>query len=259
MAFTLRMSFHGMCMFVRDGTQALHVLMPTTGSAGCCEIHAPRLIFDSAHLRANQTGRDDALVHISLQKKKLELPLAGNALDNTLPSNLANVGQVVGDVVTGTDVEPLASRVLIRDGNCTDFAKGACWSWQGQVQRLSHVIEWSIPDMPGDSLSLPLYSLTGMQTGTVPTLHPIDGVVEMQVWHAPYPELPPDFVIPAPPARGGDAQHFSGYGILLTSGTTDVPTYEDTACGELQNPSKYDDDPRSAVTWSCTSAEGEYP
>jgi hypothetical protein len=246
-------------MFVRDGTQALHVLMPTTGGAGCCDVHAPRLIFDSAYTRANQSGRDDALVHISLQKKKLELPQAGSALDNALPANLAKVGHVVGDVVTGDDTDSLASRVLIRNGSCTDFAKGACWTWKGQVQRLSHVIEWSVADVPGDSLSLPLYTLTGMETGPVPTLHPIDGVVEMQVWHAPHPELPPDFVIPSQPARGGDAQHFSGYGILLTTGTTDVPAYEEDACGELLDPSKYDDDPRSSVTWSCTSAEGEYP
>ncbi len=146
MSFTLRMSFHGMCMFVREGTDALHVLMPSTGgsvsSGNCACVHVPRLTFDSAHLRPNQTARDALDVHVSLQKKKLEFPQAGDTLDNTLPANLAKVGHAREDVVTGENTELVASRVLLLNGSCSDHAQGACWEWQGQIQRLSHVIEW---------------------------------------------------------------------------------------------------------------------
>ena len=40
---------------------------------------------------------------------------------------------------------------------------------------------------------------------------------------------------------------------------SDVPAYEPDACAPLENPSKYDHDPRGAVTYSCTSAEGLKP
>jgi hypothetical protein len=267
MPFTLRVSFHGMCMFVRDGTEKLHVLMPATGgdaSTGgdgcdCVEAHAPRLLFDSAHLRPNQTAADDATVHVSLQKKKLEFPTGGNALDATLPTELAKIGHVRDDVVTGENTELLNSRVLLRSGSCSDYAKGTCWTWQGQAQRLSHIIEWTVENVPGDSLSLPLVGLTGIAMGTLPTLHPVDGVVELEVWHAPHTELPPDSIVPPRPSRSGPAQHFSAFGKLLVTGSTDVPAYEPDACPEIVNPGKYDHGDKSAATWSCTSSEGEYP
>ncbi|HSU13465.1 hypothetical protein [Longimicrobium sp.] len=265
MSFTLRVSFHGMCLFVRDGTQALHVLMPATGGAeegdgcGCVEQHSPRLIFDSAYLRPQQTGLDDALVHCSMLNKALEFPQAGNALDNTLPAGLAKVGEVRADVLDGTNTDLVSARVLLRNGSLSDYAKGDCWTWQGQLQRLSHIIEWSITDVPGDSLSLSLQGLSGAFAGSVPTLHPVDGVVEVEVWHAPHTELPPDYIIPPPPAARGGAQHFSSYGKLLQAGTVDLPEYEPDACLPITNPGKYDDGPKSSVTYSCVSAEGFKP
>jgi hypothetical protein len=265
MSFTLRVSFHGMCLFVRDGSQALEVLMPATGAqagtggCACAEPHAPRLIFDSAHLRPSQSANDDALVHCSLAKKSLDFGDLGGTLDNSLPPELAKLGTVRSDVLSGENTDLVASRVRVRNGSCSDYSRGACWSWQGQVQRLSHVIEWSIPDVPGDSLQLPLQSLTGVSIGSVPTLYPVNGVVELEVWHAPHSELPPDFVIPPQPARGAFAPHFAGFGLLLAAEPTELPQYEPDACAPLTNPGKYDQDPRGTVTYSCTSAEGFTP
>ncbi|HEX8246206.1 MAG TPA: hypothetical protein VF541_22030 [Longimicrobium sp.] len=262
MSFTLRVSFHGMCLFVREGTQALHVLMPATGGVadedGCgCPPHSPRLIFDSAYLRPRQTALDHALVHCSMQKKTLAFPQAGSTLDSTLPAGLAKVGQVRPDVLSGQNTDLVAARVLLRNGSLSDYAKGDCWSWKGQLQRLSHIIEWTVGDLPGDSLALPLQGLTGAAAGSVPALHPVDGVVELEVWHAPHSELPPDYIIPPPPAFRGAAQHFSSYGKLLQAGTLELPAYEPEACAPITNPGRWDDGPRSSVTYSCVSAEGE--
>lgn len=264
MPFTLRVSFHGMCLFVREGTDALHVLMPATGGAaeddGCaCEPHVPRLIFDSAHLRPSQTAPDDALVHCSLKSKKLELPQGGSAFEGTLPAELANLGPVRADVVSGENTELVTSRVLLRNGAVSDYAKGDCWMWQGQLQRLSHIIEWTVEDLPGDSLDLPLQGLTGTYAGEVPTLHPVNGVVELEVWHAPHTELPPDYIIPPPPGTRGAAQHFASYGKLLAAGTTDLPAYAPDECTPIANPGRYDEGQRSAVTYSCVGAQGTIP
>ena len=263
MPFTLRISFHGMCLFVRDGAQALHVLMPATGggaSEDCgCEPHTPRLLFDTAHLRPQQTAPDHALVHYPLLKKVLEIPQGGSALDNALPPELAKVGPVRADVFGGQNTDLVASKVVLRNGSCSDYAKGACWTWQGQVQRLSHIIEWSVEDVPGTSLDLSLQGLTGAFAGDVPTLHPVNGVVELSVWHAPHCELPPDYIVPPAPSRGGSAQHFSGFGKLLQAGTVGLPGYEPDTCPPIENPGKYDEDEKSAATYSCVSAEGDAP
>jgi len=260
MSFDLRISFHGMCMFVRDGSDALHVLMPATGSDGCgCPPHSPRLIFNSAHLRPSQTAFDDTVVHRSLQNKKLEFADTGATLDNSLPTELAKTDTVRSDVFDETNTDPVASRVVLRNGSCSDYARGACWTWKGQMQRLSHVIEWTIPGVTGSSLDLELLSLTGASGGSVPTLYPVNGCIELEVWHAPHAELPPDYIVPARPSRGAGGSHFAAFGKLLDAGTTDVPEYEDDSCGTLTNPSKYDNDDRGNVTYSCTSAEGFKP
>jgi hypothetical protein len=233
--------------------------MPATGGAGdcgCADPHAPRIIVDTAYLRPNQTARDGVVAHCSLQNRKLEFPQGGDALVNTLPAELAKVGPVRDDVFDGTNNGPLVARVLLRNGTCSDYAKGACWSWQGQVQRLSHIIEWTITGVPGDSLSLPLTLLSsGAFGGTMPDLYPLNGKVEMQIWHAPHAELPPDSIVPPPPARGEGAMHFSGFDPLLQSPLNGIPAYEPDACPPITNPGKYDDD-RGAATYTCVSGEG---
>lgn len=260
MSFTLQVSFHGMNLFVRDGTDALHVLLPATGTgggcSGCVDPHAPRLIVDTAYMRPNQTALDGVVAHCSLQNRMLEFPQAGSTLDNSLPAELAKVGPVRDDVFDGTNVDPLAARIVLRNGSCSDYAKGGCWSWQGAIQRLSHVIEWTVTGLPGDSLSLPLALLdTGGFGGTVPELYPLNGKVEMQIWHAPHPELPPDSLVPPQPARGVAAMHFSGFDPLLEAPIDGIPAYEPDACPEIMNPGKYDSG-KGAATYTCVSGEG---
>jgi hypothetical protein len=258
MSFTLTVSFHGMNLFVREGTQALHVLMPSTGSGdgcGCADPHAPRLIVDTAYMRSGQTGLDGVVAHCSLQNRKLEFTQGGSALDNSLPAELAKLGPLAAGVLDGTAADLLSGRVLIQNGACSDYAKGACWSWQGQIQRLSHVVEWSVADVPGDSLSLTLQLLNGAFGGAVPTLYPVNGVVEMEIWHAPHSELPPDSLIPPPPARGGGAQHFTGFNRLLATAVNDIPAYEPDSCAPIENPGKYDTG-KGAATYSCVGGEG---
>jgi hypothetical protein len=265
MSFTLRVSFHGMCLFIQpQDTEEMHVLMPATGGTAdgdscACEPHVPRLIFDAAHLLPNQTAPNYAQVHYSLKNRVLDLPQAGNAFDGALPSGLANLGSVRADVVSGENVDLVASHVVMRNGSVTDYAKGDCWEWQGQIQRLSHIVEWSVADLTGDSLDLALQGLAGGYSGAVPTLYPINGVVELEVWHAPHTELPPDYIVPPPPTTRGAAQHFASYGKLLVAGTTDVPAYAPNECAPIQNPGKYDDGPRSSVTYSCVGGQGTLP
>lgn len=265
MPYDLRVVFHGMCLFVRT-TDGLHVLMPATGSGHGCsasggvEAHAARLIFDTAHLRQDATGLDDLLVHYSLESKKLAFPPGGGALNLAMPPELAQLGSPVrADVLSGENPDLVLSRVLLRNGGWTDHAKGACWSWGGRIRRLSHVVEWTVPGVGGDSLLLEPEGLSGGTAGSLPPLYPVNGVLELEVWHAPHMELPPDSMVPPPPTRGGAGHHFSAYGPLLESGFNDTPAYVPDACPPIQNPGRYDEGGMGGATYGCMSAEAPPP
>lgn len=265
MSYDLRVVFHGMCLWVRT-TDEVHVLMPATGGAGGCaaggvEAHAAVLVFDTAHLRSDSTTLDNLVALQSIERKKITFPGGTGTLNRALPPELAQLGSPVrADVLSGEASTLLNSRVLLQGGGWSDHSKGACWSWGGQIRRLSHVVEWTVAGVEGDSLEIQLEGLAGGVVTMLPPLHPVGGVVEVEVWHAPHPELPPASVIPPEPDPGSPGHHFSAYGKLLQSGFADMPAYVPDACPEIENPGRWDEDGgKGSATYGCMSAEALPP
>src|SRR5204862_3841114 len=53
------------------------------------------------------------------------------------------------------------------------------------------------------------------------------GIIQLDVYHVPAAQLPPNPVLPKQPAQGTAAPHFHGFKILLTNPSgNSTPTYE---------------------------------
>jgi hypothetical protein len=157
----------------------------------------------------------------------------GAELQPELPPDLASVGGTLRDEVFTEDAGGLlAARITFQSGACTGVAPGRCWSWRGTVRRMTHVVEWSIPDIPGDELVLPLQQFSGVTGGELGPLYPVNGVVDLDFFHAPYADLPPDPVIPVEPdpANPPVAHHFAAILRLFQDPVYDLPLYVGNEC-----------------------------
>lgn len=279
MAFDLTLTFTGMMIYVPENTQ-LRVLMPktaesmpapvlTTGgecsgqsstdTTVCVEPHAARITFDTAYVREGATGPDGAIAHVSLLQKRLDVPVVGDAYQAGIPSDMTELPSVVRqDVLEGNANEVLASRIRVRNGHATYADPGECWEYGGEVRRMSHQVEWTISGIEGDYLDLPLTDLSGdLTVGSLPRLYPIDGKVELWIWHAPAWELPPDAIIPEEMDDGDGAHHFAHLSVLLDSRSVDIPLYRPGACAPLPPETirrRHRDKGSSSL--SCTGGQG---
>jgi hypothetical protein len=281
MPFTLKVSFTGMCLFVPDADR-MHVLLPGTagghggapagggsrheghdhrgegggnggGHGGHVEAHAARLVFDTAHLRPNGVRLDGIPASISLRNLLLELPASGRAFAGQLPADLVRVNRAIRpevfDPATAQDL--LTSRVTLRSGRCTDHDPGACWDWDNGPRAMSHVVEWSIEDFPGDSLENPLQLLGGAAGGRVGPFFPVNGEVLLEVWHVPPAELPPVDDLPVVPSPGDEAHHFAAFDRLLQAPVGRLPRFSGLGCS-TPGQGKFRD--KGRVGYSCMSA-----
>lgn len=253
MSFTLKVTFTGMLLYVPDGDQALRVLFPPTGApagdaglehAGHDELdggatapagipeHACRLVFDTAHLQVGRATRDDIDAMVSLRGSQLELAPRRGGIDWERPAALQQVGEARPELLEDLPgSEALAARVVLRDGACSAHEAGGCWQVApGDVRRMSHVLEWTIPDVDAASLTLALTDLDMGAAREVATLYPIGGEIRMEVWHAPHHELPPQDTVPAPPAVGEPAHHFAALASLVVGGTALAPVFHGMEC-----------------------------
>jgi hypothetical protein len=291
MSFTLRIRFTGMCLFIRDGSSRVHVLLPSTagnfpvtpeqmaggqgngeggeGSQGCgncteegmtIEPHAVRVTFDTAHLSPGRVSRDDYLAHVSLKGRVLDVPRVGAEIEAELPPDLVSLGGILREEVFGDDADQLlACRFTFTSGTCTGVAPGRCWSWRGNVRRMTHVVEWSIPDIPGDELRLPLTQFSGATGGELGPLYPVNGAIEMDVWHAPHADLPPDPVIPAEPDPDHPpvAHHFAAMLRLFQDPVYDLPVYVGKECSQSTFVREdLEDIIRGTASLSCMGGQG---
>lgn len=273
MAFDLKLTFTGMMLYVPEATQ-LQVLLPKTAesiaapvvpangggctaSTACVEPHAARITFDSAYTRQGMQALDDAVVHVSIRQKRLDLPATGSPYERGIPSVVAMAPSPVRpEVLAGTANGDLAARIHVSTGKASYADPGECWEYQGTVRRMSHQVEWTIRDMPGDHLDLPLTDLSGLVTqGALPRLYPIDGTVELWVWHAPAFELPPDGIAPEMPVDGDGGHHFSHLGMLLDSRSLEMPLFRPNQCGELPPGTRPRSRDKGATSLSCTGTQ----
>lgn len=226
MAFTLRVTFSGLCLFVPEpvgsgGTGRMHVLMPKMGHHHCSsgDRHVAVAVYDAGYLLPEGPLLGvPALARLS--GHTLEVG-EGDAASLAICSQIVNLKEITGRAVDpdhlGADTGgKLMSRVTLSAGGMTRVAPGVCWEMRPEELRpIAHRVEWEIADHPGDALTLVSGPLGGGGPQRVlGTLHPRDGVVNLEVLHETPQDLPPE---PLPmdqqpvPAVDDTAPHFAAF------------------------------------------------
>jgi hypothetical protein len=230
MAFTLRITFSGLCLFVPEpstpggGTGRMRVLMPGMLGHHHCgpDRHVPVLSYDAGYLV--QGGPLLGVPTIAKFTGHEITPVAGASASTHLCGQIVDLKQVTGRPVDpdhlGADTKhKLAGRVNLGGGGITRVAPGVCWEWRpGEFRPIAHRVEWEIPDMPGDSLTLSAEPIGG---GGVPkvlgTLYPSNGRLNLDVLHEPVQDLidPVPEHHQTPPMPGQTPPHFTAFYALF--------------------------------------------
>jgi hypothetical protein len=218
MSFDLRIHFLGLAMFVPEGTEKMHVLLPdTTGH----DEHIARIIHDEAYETAGQTQLSRKYNMIKLEGRVLDLTglTTSPGIDPNLPDELPDMNRVAIPVpatkVTGMPGGGVIGRVTMDAGALTDYGLGAAFRLNSPTvkSRMAVRTEWTVRGINSTSLNA---SLLGGGTA-LPELFPIAQTIHLMVFHTVRIEFPPhgsDFDIPEP---GKDAEHFKAYYKICTS------------------------------------------
>ncbi|HEX2094873.1 MAG TPA: hypothetical protein VHG28_20910 [Longimicrobiaceae bacterium] len=177
--------------------------------------HVAVLGFDTAHLRENSTGGDGITALKRLAG--LTLTLAGTgAASLGICSEIVNLRAVTGKpVAPAANARTMVARVVLRSGEMSGVAPGACWEWEpGTFRHVAHQAEWKI-DSDDTSLILPVSDFAGSTLAPL-QLYPLPTggtpAINLIVHHVPAGELPPE---PDPirhaPEFGAPADHFLAY------------------------------------------------
>ncbi|HEU0080351.1 MAG TPA: hypothetical protein VFQ76_22070, partial [Longimicrobiaceae bacterium] len=218
MAFTLRINFSGLCMFVpQPASGEMLVLLPQPrGHTHGADRHVAVLGFDTAHLRGSATTRDGITALKRLAG--LNLTLLGAGAENLIVcSEIVNLRSVTGKPAsTAANARTMVARVVLRAGKMSGIAPGACWEWDaGKFRHLANEAEWKI-DSSDASLVVPVSDFAG---NALPPLQffpitPASGTpfIDLIVHHVPVGDLPPE---PDPiqhePDFGAQPGHFLAY------------------------------------------------
>lgn len=227
MAFTLRITFSGMCLFVPEpstpggSTGRMHVLMPgMSGHHHHCGLdrHVPMLSYDAGSLV--QGGPLLGVRAVARFTGHELVPVEGDAASTALCGHIVDLKQVTGrpvdpDHLNGDIKKKLAARVTLGAGGITRVAPGVCWEWRpGEFRPIAHQVEWEIPNVQGDSLTLHAEPIGG---GGAPkvlgTLYPSNGLLSLEVLHEPVQDVvdPVPVHHQEPPMRGQTPPHFTAF------------------------------------------------
>ena len=226
MAFTLRITFSGLCLFAPETTPGgttgrMHVLMP--GMFGHHhhgeDRHVPMLAYDAGHLLQGSPAMGSLTV-AKLTGYKLA-PVEGESADVRMCSHIVDLREITNrpvdpDHLRADTRKKLVSRVTLGAGRITRVAPGVCWEWRpGEFRPIAHRVEWEIPEMEGDRLTLVADPISGGGAAKpLGTLFPIDGRINLEIIHETPQDLPPD---PLPlehqpvPMPGESPKHFSAF------------------------------------------------
>jgi hypothetical protein len=229
MAFTLRITFSGLCLFVPEpvsgGTGRMHVLMP--GMFGHHhdpeDRHVPVVVYDAGSLvQGGPSLGVPALARLTGHTLSLG---QGDTAGLSLCSQIVDLAEITGQTVDPDHLGPdtkqkLTSRITLRAGAITRVASGVCWEMRpGEFRPIAHRVEWEIPDFPGDSLALVGLPLRGGGAAReMGTLYPRNGLLSIEILHETPQELPPE---PLPleqhslPNPGEHPKHFSAFYTLF--------------------------------------------
>jgi hypothetical protein len=245
---------HGAAVRARSMEPAM-----TTGTETPMPQHSARLMFDAGHLHPTDARTLGLRVHETLRGR--ELVVAGpehTPARSQMPGAVVQIGtQVKDEAFARTDQNLVVARIELMAGQYYAYAPGHCWNWMGETVRMSHVVEWVIPDLPEPSLSLDFQLLSGATGGGLEPLYPIDGWVNLEVWHVPHAELPPGAdTSPAPPL-GTPAPHAEAMFRLFDDPPTEIPTYAGDTCLPPVDPGVISNDPdRGSLPYSCMTGVG---
>jgi hypothetical protein len=226
MAFTLRITFSGLCLFVPEpaaGGSAgrMHVLMPGMGGHhhhGSEDRHVAALAYDTGHLVPG--GTPTGLTAMAPLSGRQLIPVAGEAATLALCGHIPDLREITGRAVDPDHLGPdtskkLAARVTLGAGQITRVSPGVCWEWRpGELRPIANRVEWEIENVEGEQLTLVSELIGGGEQKALGTLFPMNGRVNLVVYHEPPQDLPPE---PLPvedqpvPARGFTPPHFSAF------------------------------------------------
>lgn len=253
MAFTLRITFSGLCLFVPEPanggpTGRMHVLMPGMfGHHSGADRHVAALAYDTGYLLPGgaPTGIT-AMVRLTGQQFT---PVAGAEANLSFCDHIVDLRDVtqrpVDPDVLGADPQgKLMARATLGAGGITRVAPGLCWEWRpGEYRPIANKVEWEIPDVEGDALTLVSTPIGGGGSQqALGTLYPINGRVNVVFHHETTQELPPDpLPIEQQPVLepGFIPPHFTAYYGLFDGPVTPLlPRYRGSSgdCPPLANP-----------------------
>ncbi|HEX2076138.1 MAG TPA: hypothetical protein VHG08_00465 [Longimicrobium sp.] len=272
MAFTLRITFSGLCLFVPEAvggrtTGRMHVLLPGMFGhhhAGA-DRHIAALSYDAGSLV--QGGPMLGVPSLAtLSGLALELG-SGDTAELGLCGHIPDLKEITGRPVDrdhlGADTRgKLAARVTLGAGRITRVAPGVCWEWRpGEFRPIAHKVEWEIPRVKGDRLAVTATPLGG---GGAPrplgTLFPTNGRLSLEVHHDTSENLPPDPVPVAQqavPALGEHPRHFSAfYEVFGGPVPTLLPRYRGprTDCPGIANPCETLEEEMGGTPYTCLAA-----
>lgn len=263
MAFTLRISVSGLCLFVPQPMGSggrMHVLMPVVlgDPYGPEDRHVPAVVYDAGTLVRGGPFLD---VPVVASLTDCMLPLGGG--DTALPALSPPIVDLTE--LTGRSVDPnclgadtrrkLLARVTLHAGGAVRAAAGACWEMRpGEIRPVAHQVEWEIPNVPGDSLALVAGSLRGGgMARDLGTLYPSGGLLSIGIMNGTPQEMPPEPERRPLPAPGERARHFGAFYGLLCETTTDViPRYAGTPSDAPPREGGFPELPLHAAAFACS-------
>jgi hypothetical protein len=251
--FTLRITFAGLCLFVREGDTRVHVLLINHGHGSDDEHHA-RLVYDRAFATPGATKLERFLCCDPLSGCTLKLE--GYQDDPFVPltaPRMADLQRIAGvKKLARKWIEPnpghqVAARITIGSGKCSHQLLGPDWtcdlvSWQLPFcvlhratgvwpDKISHRTEWTIDNVPVDDPKngtwiLQFLNLRKDDERAHPLkLHAIDHVIDLHVYNTVERDLPPA-EMPSPedePKKGDKALHFDAYYCVTSGGRRMIP------------------------------------
>jgi hypothetical protein len=235
MDFTLKIEFVGVCMFVPDPREKMYyVLMPGTGHEDHEEHgayvppHVVRLCVDTAYLVKGSSGPSGVFALAAMDGLDLSFGTRGPAigLPLALPADVVDVGaepprRIIPALLGDAPSPALAGRTRLLSGTYVPPVPGdgVCWTYEGKDGRLVNRMGWTI-DCKGESLTLPPGTPFDKKVSApqIPTLYPVNGVIEVSIYHTTREDLPPHPDNRHPrPGLGDPANHFDAYYSLFTA------------------------------------------